>query len=254
MLLFRNHFRGKFMSKKNLLATGILSAAFFAACSQPDPTIITSTQHANEKPKATGSHSAMNSNGSVQSDAHDNPLKHEAANHAEMNHGTMNHSAMQSAPNAAAQAYDLQFLDTMIAHHEGAVEMARAAETKTQNADVKTFAAKIVADQQKEIAQMKTWRDGWFAGRPSALNMEMAGMADSMRGMDMAKMNAGSGGAFDLEFLNQMIPHHEGAIVMAREALTKAEHAELKTLANQIIQSQQAEIKQMQIWTTQWKK
>jgi uncharacterized protein (DUF305 family) len=247
------------MSKKILLATGILSAALFAACRQPDPTIITSTQHANEKPKATNSHSAMNSNGSVQSDAHDNPLKQEAANHAGMNHGTMNHetmnhSAMQSAPNAAAQVYDLQFLDTIIAHHAGAVEMARAAETKTQNADLKTFAARIVADQQKEIARMKTWRDGWYAGKPSALNMEMAGMANSMRGMDMAKMNQASGGAFDLEFVNQMIPHHEGAIVMAREALTKAEHAELKTLANQIIQSQQAEIKQMQSWKTQWKK
>ncbi len=247
------------MSKKILLATGILSAAFFAACSQPDPTIITSTHHANEKPKQTGSHSAMNSNGSVQSDAHDNPLKQEAANHAGMNHGAMNHegmnhSAMQSAPNAAAQSFDLQFLDTMIAHHTGAVEMAKVAEMKTQNADLKIFAAKIVADQAREIGEMKRWREQWFAGKASALNMEMAGMADSMRGMDMAKMNAGSGNSFDLEFINQMTPHHEGALVMAREALAKAEHAELKTLANQIIRSQEAEIKQMQNWKTQWAK
>ena len=247
------------MSKKILLATAILSTAFFAACSQPDPTIITSTEHAREKPKQTGSHSAMNSNGSVQSDAHDNPSKYEAANHAGMNHGAtnhegMNHSAMQSAPNAAAQTFDLQFLDTMIAHHAGAVEMAKVAEMKTQNADLKTFAARIVADQAREIGEMKKWREQWFAGQPPALNMEMAGMADSMRGMDMAKMTQATGTAFDLEFVNQMIPHHEGAIVMAREALAKAEHAEIKTLANQIIQSQSAEIKQMQNWKTQWAK
>ncbi len=247
------------MSKKILLAIGILSAAMFTACSQPDPTIITSTEHAREKPKQSGGHSALNSNGSVQSDAHDNPSKYEAANHSGMNHGAanheaMNHSAMQSAPNAAAQAFDLQFLDTMIAHHTGAVEMAKVAEMKTQNAELKTFAAKIVANQAREIGEMKKWREQWFAGRPPALNMEMAGMADSMRGMDMTKMSQANGNSFDAEFVNQMIPHHEGAIVMAREALAKAEHAEIKTMANQIIQSQEAEIKQMQNWKTQWTK
>lgn len=238
------------MSKKLLLSIGILSAAAFAGCRQADPTIITSTQHANEKPKATNSHSAMNQNGSVKSDARDNPIKQEEMNPA----AEMNPSAMQSAPNAAAQAYDLQFIDTVIAHHEGAVEMGRAAEAKTQNADIKSFAAKIVADQTGEINEMKKWREQWFAGKPSALNMEMAGMADSMKRMDMTKMSSASGNSFDLEFVNQMIPHHEGAIVMAREALTKAEHAELKTLANKIIQAQAAEIKQMQAWKTQWAK
>jgi uncharacterized protein (DUF305 family) len=239
------------MSKKFLLSIGILSTFAFAACRQPDPTIITSTQHANEKPKATQNHSAMNSNGSVKSDAHDNPVKQEGMDHGAMNHDGMNHSAMQSAPNAAAQPFDLQFLDTMIAHHQGAVEMAKVTEMKTQNAELKTFAAKIVADQAREIGEMKRWREQWFAGKPSALNMEMAGLANSMKGMDMAKMNSASGNSFDVEFINQMTPHHEGAIVMAREALTKTEHAEIKTLANQIIAAQEAEIKQMQNWKAQ---
>ena len=82
--------------------------------------------------------------------------------------------------------------------------------------------------------------------------MEMAGMHDSMKGMDAAKMSAANGKEFDLEFINQMTPHHNGAVVMAREALTKAEHAEIKTLANQIIKAQEAEIKQMQDWKTKW--
>jgi uncharacterized protein (DUF305 family) len=172
-------------------------------------------------------------------------------NHSGMNHNSMNHSAMKSAPNAAAQPYDLQFLDTMIHHHEGAVEMAKPVSAKSANAELKVFAAKIIADQEKEIAQMKQWREQWFAGKPSALNMEMAGMTDSMKGMDMTKMNAASGAAFDLEFVNQMTPHHQGAIVMAREALTKAERPEIKTLANQIIQAQEAEMRQMAKWMVQ---
>ena len=241
------------MFKNLILFTAVLLIALSAACRQPDPTQINSTQHQNEKPKATGEHSSTNANGSVKTEQH-NTSHREPMNTSATDHSGMNHSTMQSAPNAAAQPYDLQFLDTMIAHHEGAVEMAKPAVAKTQNAELKTFASQIVADQTGEIAEMKRWREQWFAGKPSALNMQMAGMMDSMKGMDMTRMNTASGTAFDLEFVNQMTPHHQGAVVMAREALTKAEHAEIKTLANQIINSQEAEIKRMQDWKTKWTK
>ncbi len=164
----------------------------------------------------------------------------------------MNHGAMQSSPNAASAAYDLQFLDTMTAHHQGAVDMARPAETKAQHSELKEMAGNIIRDQEREIAQMKQWRDEWYAGKPQAMNMEMSGMMDSMRGMDMTKLNAASGNAFDMMFLDMMTPHHQGAIVMAREALTKAGHPEIKKLAQQIIDAQEREIAQMNKWKTAW--
>jgi len=164
----------------------------------------------------------------------------------------MNHGAMQSSPNAASAPYDLQFLDTMTAHHQGAVDMARPAETKAQHAELKEMAGNIIRDQEREIAQMKQWRDGWYAGKPQAMNMEMSGMMDSMRGMDMTKLNAASGNTFDMMFLDMMTPHHQGAIVMARAALTKAGHPEIKKLAQQIIDAQEREIAQMNKWKTAW--
>lgn len=164
----------------------------------------------------------------------------------------MSHHMMSSSPNAASAPYDLQFIDTMTAHHQGAVDMSRPAEGKAQHAELKAFAAKIVADQQKEIAQMKTWRDGWYAGQPAAMNMEMTGMSDSMKGMDMNGLNAASGNEFDLMFLDMMTPHHVGAVEMAKEALTKAEHTEIKTLARQIIAAQETEIAQMNKWKAAW--
>jgi len=235
------------MSKKSSF-TIILLTVLISAC-QPDPTLVNSTQH---KPanQSSSSHSSMNHNGSIHSDEKDNPLKTETTEHGAMNHSE-NHSEMKSAPDAAAQPYDLQFLDTMIAHHQGAIAMAKPAAGKAQNADLKTLAAKIVADQEKEISQMKQWREQWFTGKPAALNMEMAGMTDSMKGMDMTKLGSSSGNAFDLEFINQMTTHHQGAIVMGREALQKAEHAEIKLLAGKIIKAQETEIKQMQTWKTQ---
>jgi uncharacterized protein (DUF305 family) len=55
-------------------------------------------------------------------------------------------------------------------------------------------------------------------------------------------------------FLDMMTPHHAGAATIGREALTKAEHSEIKTLANQIIKAQEEEIKKMSDWKAKWSK
>lgn len=205
----------------------------------------------------TSSENAGNRAAGNQTMNHD-AMSHNSANrnaviNASSHDGAMDHSQMKSSPNAAAQPFDLQFLDTMAMHHEGAVEMAKMVENRTQNAELKKFAAQIIADQNKEIEQMKSWREKWYAGKPAALNMEMPGMAGSMR-MDMEKLAAAKDKNFDLMFLEMMIPHHEGAVSMAKDALGKAEHQEIKTLADQIIKAQNDEIKLMEKWKTDWSK
>jgi uncharacterized protein (DUF305 family) len=61
-----------------------------------------------------------------------------------------------------------------------------------------------------------------------------------------------TGEEFDKEFLNQMIPHHQGAVEMAELALQNAEHQEIKDMAQTIIDSQNQEIKMMQDWQQMW--
>lgn len=164
---------------------------------------------------------------------------------------------MQSSPNAASQPYDLQFIDTMTNHHQGAIEMAEMALKKSNNAELRAFAQMIIDDQKKEIAQMKEWREKWYAGKPEAVNMQMPGMMDSMKTMagdEMKKMEAATGKDFDVHFLDMMTPHHAGAVTMAKEALARAEHPEIKTLANQVIKEQEAEIKEMADWKSKWSK
>ncbi|MFN0280118.1 MAG: DUF305 domain-containing protein [Pyrinomonadaceae bacterium] len=177
---------------------------------------------------------------------------HTKMDHSKMDHSKMDHSTMNSSPNAASAPYDLQFLDTMIAHHQGAVEMAGPCASKAQHSEIKTLCSNIISSQQKEIAQMKTWREQWFAGKAPAINMQMPGMSDSMKGMDMKALDSLSGNAFDLEFIEQMSPHHEGAVVMAEEALQKSSRDEIKKLAKEIIKAQQAEIDQMASWQNKW--
>ena len=211
------------------------------------------------QPAANGNsamnHNGMNHNGTVMNS--NSSMNINCMDHNAMNHTGMDHSSMQSSPNAASQPYDLQFLDTMVDHHQGAVDMAKMALTKSRNEELKKFAQKIIDDQNREIAQMKEWREKRYAGKPAAMNMEMPGMADSMKmmmGDGMKKLEAAAGRNFDLMFLDMMTPHHAGAVVMAKEALTKAEHPEIKTMANQIIKSQEAEIKQMAVWKAAWSK
>jgi uncharacterized protein (DUF305 family) len=169
---------------------------------------------------------------------------------APMNH---DHSKMQTSGDAKNAPYDLQFLDTMIEHHQAAVDMAKMVGGKTENAELEKFAEQIIVDQNKEINQMKQWREKWFTGKPSAMNMEMPGMKESMD-MDMGKLAIAQGEDFDAAFVEMMIPHHQGAVTMSQEALQKAEHGEIKTLAEQIIRAQQNEIKMMRGWNGKWAK
>jgi len=207
---------------------------------------------------ATNSNSAMNHGGMNHNSMMNN---NSSMNMNGMNQNSMpmnsnmpmNHSDMKSDSNAASAPYDLQFIDTMIHHHQGAVEMAKMIDGKTQNADIIKFGKQIISDQEKEIAQMKEWREKWFAGKPAAKNMEMPGMMDSMK-MDMSKLSAAKDKDFDLMFIEMMIPHHAGAVTMAKEAQTKSEKPEIKTLAGQIIKAQEAEIKMMADWKAKWSK
>lgn len=59
-------------------------------------------------------------------------------------------------------------------------------------------------------------------------------------------------GEFDQMYIDMMVPHHQSATEMAQIAVEQAENAELKQMAQQMIDSQQAEIDQMRQWREQW--
>lgn len=72
--------------------------------------------------------------------------------------------------------------------------------------------------------------------------------------MNTAKLDSLKDRAFDLAFINQMIPHHEGAVSMAKEAFLKSENPEIKEPSESIVGSQDVEISKMRGWRTAWEK
>jgi uncharacterized protein (DUF305 family) len=164
------------------------------------------------------------------------------------------HASMVSSPGAAEAPYDLQFIDTMIAHHQGAIDMAKLADGRADDEDLKQLTTEMIEDQGEEIAKMTEWRNAWFPEKPKpAINMDLPGMSHGMGGMDLAKLGALKGTEFDKEFVKQMIPHHEGAVEMAKDLANRTQRTELKELGGSIVTDQQAEIEDMKEWADEWK-
>ena len=177
-----------------------------------------------------------------------------------MKHGSggMTHD-MTMDLGAADTNYDLRFIDAMTLHHQGAVKMAKEAAQKSGRSEIKQLASTIIKEQDREINQMKQWRQAWYpqaGNKPMAHNAQMGHMmemsSDQMKGM---KMNTDLGVAnaqFDLRFINAMSAHHDGAITMAQDALSKSKRPEIKQLAQNIIKAQSAELKQLKQWRQAW--
>lgn len=157
-------------------------------------------------------------------------------------HGEMDHANM--ANTATGDAFDLQFIDGMIAHHEGAVAMAEQALDEGEHAELRALADEIIAAQAQEIEEMSAWREAWFAdAEPTPIDdLHMGAMA----------IESDASKPFDLRFIEAMISHHEGAIDMAESALEMSDRDEIRSLASRIISDQQAEIEMMRAWQQEW--
>ncbi len=78
--------------------------------------------------------------------------------------------------------------------------------------------------------------------------MMHGGQGDNGHAMDLGPADA----TYDLRFIDGMIPHHEGALVMAEAALENSQRPEIRQMAEEIIAAQQVEIAQMQDWRAEW--
>jgi uncharacterized protein (DUF305 family) len=143
---------------------------------------------------------------------------------------------------SAGNGVDRAFVAQMIPHHQSAVAMATIAERRATGAFVTQLAANIVRTQTTEIATM---RGADQRLRAAGVKQGSLGVAQHMMGMDGNVASLNTAKPFDAAFMRMMLPHHEGAVVMARAELKRGKDRALKKLAADIITAQQREISQM---------
>lgn len=131
-----------------------------------------------------------------------------------------------------------EFIEHMIPHHEEAITTANEVLARGGSTpEIKALAEAIVAAQTKEVADMKVWYQAWYVTEYKATN--------TYKPM-MRPLGGLSGAELDKVFLEDMVHHHMGAIMMTNSVAAHIEHDEMRNLAANIIRSQSDEIETMQ--------
>jgi uncharacterized protein (DUF305 family) len=172
------------------------------------------------------------------------------AGHEGHNSAATQESTKSPTPGAFNDA-DVTFAQSMIVHHQQALEMSKLADGRASDQEIKTLAGQIEKAQDPEIKTMQSWLTSW--GKPESSGMDHGGMnhgGGAMPGMmsekDMADLTAAKGKDFDRKFAELMIAHHNGAIDMAKDEQKNGSDAASKKLAADVIKNQSTEVKQMQ--------
>jgi uncharacterized protein (DUF305 family) len=149
----------------------------------------------------------------------------------------------QETTSASGVPFDRAFIDAVVPHHQSAIEMAKAAKEEglSQPALIE-IANDIVVTQQAEIDRMLAWREKWYGSREiDPAGAEALGLSESEMGMEHTAEDIRASVDVDQAFAEMMMAHHEGAITMAELALERAQHEEIKSLAEDIIEAQSRE-------------
>ena len=148
---------------------------------------------------------------------------------------------------AGYNADDVAFATNMIPHHKQAVDLSAMVPERSTNAGLVALAQQISAAQQPEINVMKVFLVQWNENPDT--NSGHAGHGSTTQGMvdaaTMTKLESLSGEEFDKLWLASMISHHQGAIEMAKAEVANGDNVDAKTVANNIVTTQEAEIGQM---------
>ncbi|MDM7938528.1 MAG: DUF305 domain-containing protein [Cyanobium sp. CZS 48M] len=152
----------------------------------------------------------------------------------------------------AGATYDLRFIDGMVQHHTGALRMSDFVFGIGQPG-VGALGKTIWRDQANEIRAMGLWRKAWYPQAPVyPVALASGGDPNSLSGltrMSQAQIDGmrmmGDGPTREnrvVWFLEGMLDHHGGALIMAHDALAKSTNPTILRFAREVIVAQRAEI------------
>ncbi len=137
----------------------------------------------------------------------------------------------------------------MVDHHKMAIDMATVARDRATRPQIKALADNIITAQKQEIAQLNAADQKLAAKDVQAGDL---GLSDAMMGMDMDNTMLMTATPLERMLIDMMVPHHQGAIRMARAELADGRDPQLRKLAQAVIAAQSKEIEQMNSWRVSW--
>ena len=148
-------------------------------------------------------------------------------------------------------AADVRFMQGMIGHHAQALEMTALLQSRTASDDMRMLAKRIEVSQSDEIKMMQHWLEARGQRQPDPHAHHGPG-ATLMPGMltpeEMARLAAAKGPEFDRLFLEFMIKHHEGALIMVKDLFATpgaGQESEIFAFASDVDADQRMEIERM---------
>jgi len=156
---------------------------------------------------------------------------------------------------ASGTAADFQFVRGMVEHHAQALAMTALVPERASSSEIRLLAERLDVSQRDEIAQLRDWltRRGEPAPSDATRDHGPDHSHGSMPGMrtpeQLARLKAAREAEFDRLFLEHMIAHHEGALVMIRELFAApgaGQNPEIFRFASEIETDQRIEITRMQ--------
>jgi uncharacterized protein (DUF305 family) len=171
---------------------------------------------------------------------------------------TARDAGLADRPSAASwNSADKAYVLAMLWHQQQAQELASLVQGRTSRPELQRLAVSIHTAQNIDVAQMTAWfrardpaagdylvhsdtqpADRWFAGM----------MARSQ----LRTLAATSGQRFDFLFVDMLVEHHKGAIVMSDEVLADGRDAEIALVASRTVTSSRRAIGQLTTWRRRW--
>ena len=151
------------------------------------------------------------------------------------------------------------FARDMATHHAQAVEMSFVIRDKSSDEELRTLAYDIAVTQSTQRGVFFGWLQQWrlpqastaprMTWMPGHAHVERGAGAPLMHGMasddELRRLRAAQGTDAEILFLQLMIRHHEGGVIMARAVSTLSRRAEIVAMAKSIDEGQRAEIVEM---------
>ncbi len=149
------------------------------------------------------------------------------------------------APERDQRRFEINFLESMIDHHFGAVKMSELCTGRTVHAELQQMCDSIKTGQTAEIQKMQGWLQSWYG-------VSHEPRLDRRTQRQIEELSRLNGAEFEKAYMTMMVRHHSMAVPMALDCLNQAYHPEMLNMCAMMLGMQGDEIAQLRIWLQQW--